>query len=308
MAAQVSVREGRALGVGTRLVLSGAADMSAAGAAMDAVLSTVDATYSRFRSDSELGHLNAASGRSQKVSLLFARALAAGLRAAMLTDGAVDPTVGQAMRIIGYDTTFSQLPPVGPALRLTAAPVPGWRSIELNEATSTVRIPEGVEIDLGATGKGLAADLCAEAAFAAVGRRGGVLVSLGGDIALAGEAPPGGWFVQLAEDSGALLDESAEAVSLSRGALATSSSTVRRWNRGEVELHHILDPATGLPAACPWRTVSVAAASCVDANAASTGAIVKGESAPGWLASLGLPARLVAADGSVLCLGNWPTV
>jgi thiamine biosynthesis lipoprotein ApbE len=302
----VSIRDGRALGVGTRLALTVPDGLVAASAAMDTVLGAVDAAYSRFRPDSELSRLNAAAGRLWEISPLFARALAAGLGAAQLTDGAVDPTVGHAIRIVGYDTTFADLESTGPALRLKAEPVPGWRLIELDPASRRVRIPPGLEIDLGATGKGLAADLCAAAAFDAVGRRGGVLVSLGGDIAVAGDPPPGGWIVQLAEDSGAAADAATERVSLSSGALATSSKTVRRWVRGDIPLHHILDPTTGLPADGPWRTVSVAAASCVDANAAATGAIVKGDSAPGWLASLGLPARLVATDGSLLLVGGWP--
>ena len=73
-------------------------------------------------------------------------------------------------------------------------------------------------------------------------------------------------------------------------------------------LHHILDPATGRPADGPWRTASVAAATCADANAAATAAIVAGRSAASWLTGEGLPARLVGHDGEVRCLGGWPTV
>ena len=72
-------------------------------------------------------------------------------------------------------------------------------------------------------------------------------------------------------------------------------------------MHHLLDPATGQPAALVWRTVSVAAASCLDANIASTAAIVRGESAPEWLESLSLPSRLVRADGSARHLAGWPS-
>ena len=71
-------------------------------------------------------------------------------------------------------------------------------------------------------------------------------------------------------------------------------------------LHHILDPRTGLPAEPVWRTVSVAAGSCVDANAASTAAVIRGRRALGWLAQLGLPARLVDATGVVFTVAGWP--
>jgi thiamine biosynthesis lipoprotein len=71
-------------------------------------------------------------------------------------------------------------------------------------------------------------------------------------------------------------------------------------------MHHIVDPATGRPAQVVWRTATVAAATCVDANTASTAAIIRGERSPAWLSSLGLPARLVRPDGSTMLLNGWP--
>jgi thiamine biosynthesis lipoprotein len=71
-------------------------------------------------------------------------------------------------------------------------------------------------------------------------------------------------------------------------------------------VHHIVDPASGLPARVVWRTASVAAASCVDANAAATAAIILGSAAPAWLANNGLPARLVAPEGRVVATCGWP--
>ena len=95
-------------------------------------------------------------------------------------------------------------------------------------------------------------------------------------------------------------------IAIRDGGLATSSTVARRWRRGGDVLHHILDPRTGLPAAPVWRTVSVAAASCADANTAATAAIIRGRPAPDWLASLSLPARLVEADGAVHVIAGWP--
>jgi thiamine biosynthesis lipoprotein len=90
------------------------------------------------------------------------------------------------------------------------------------------------------------------------------------------------------------------------GAIATSSVTCRQWRHGGQQMHHIIDPRTGYPAAGPWRTVSVAGPSCAFANAAATAAIVAGPDAPAWLAGTGLPARLTGHDGTVLLLGGWP--
>jgi len=131
-------------------------------------------------------------------------------------------------------------------------------------------------------------------------------VSIGGDIATAGTPPPDGWPVRVAEDHSSPFDAAGQTIALRGGGLATSSTTVRRWTRGERELHHILDPASGRPAPECWRTVSVAADCCVDANIASTAAIVRGERAPGWLEGLGLPSRLVAVDGTVSFTAGWP--
>jgi thiamine biosynthesis lipoprotein len=168
-----------------------------------------------------------------------------------------------------------------------------------------VCLPWGVELDLGATAKALASDLAAVAAIQAIGG-GGVLVSLGGDIAVAGDAPPEGWAIQASEDSAAPVDGTEETVAITSGGIATSSTTVRRWTRGGVALHHIINPATGLPADSCWRTVSVVAATCVDANIASTAAVVMGRTAIPWLEANRLQARLVDLEGNVHRVAGWP--
>jgi len=304
----VAIADGTALGGAVRLVMTRRDGVDAAWAAVEATLRAVDLAYSRFRADSELSAVNASPGRTHKLSPLLAAAIAGALRAARLTDGAVDPTVGVAMRVAGYDVTFADVPLRGPALNLVMRSVAGWQLVRFNERERTLHLPAGVELDLGATGKGLAADLAAAAALAAAGPDAGVLVSLGGDLAPAGAAPAGGWVVQVGEDSRAPISAREEAISIPSGAIATSSTTVRRWIRGERVLHHILDPRTGLPAAGPWRTASVVARTCLDANVAATAAIVKGQDAVAWLEAARVPARLVGNDGDILRIGGWPEV
>jgi thiamine biosynthesis lipoprotein ApbE len=296
--------DARALGSAVRLVVTRPERAAAAKRAVDAVLADVDRTCSRFREDSELSQLNASPDREVQVSTLLARALATALRAARMSDGAVDPTVGGAMRAVGYASDFATVEADGGAIRLVATPLPGWRRVLLDERGRRVRLPRGVELDLGATGRALAADLAAAGAVEAAG--GGALVGLGGDIALAGEAPDGGWRVQIGEEAGEPIHAGAEVIRLVAGGIATSSTTVRRWTPGGVVLHHLLDPSTGLPAGGPWRTATVVAATCVAATTASTAAIVRGEQAVAWLASLGMPARLVDRHGRVCRLGGWP--
>jgi len=297
--------DGRALGTSMRLIVTRPDGLAAARASVDRIVNAIDEAASRFRDDSELSRVNRDAGHEVRVSPLLAQAIAAGLRGARLTDGAVDPTVGSAVRLAGYDRDFATVPPDGKPINMSVTRVPGWQAIQFDDRARVVAVPPGVEIDLGATAKALAADLAAAAAHQAVGA-GGVLVSLGGDIAVAGDPPAEGWAVQTSEDSNAAIDSDEETITIESGGIATSSITVRRWTRGGVVLHHIIDPSTGMPVDGPWRTASVVAASCVDANIASTAAIVKGESAIAWLATTGLQARLVDRDGGVHRVSGWP--
>jgi thiamine biosynthesis lipoprotein len=301
----LGIADGRALGGTLRVVVTRPDSLRAAKAAVDEVVAAMDQAASRFREDSELSLLNASPGREVAISPLLAQAIAAALRGAELSGGAVDPTIGSAIRLAGYDTDFALVPVDGDQIRLYSERVPGWRAVHLNVASKTVRVPRGVEIDLGATAKALTSDLAAAAASKTIGGA-GVLVSLGGDIAVAGEAPDGGWAVQTSEDSAAPIDDQEETVRITSGGIATSSTTVRRWTRGGVVLHHIIDPATGLPADSCWRTASVVAATCVDANIASTAAIVMGRDAISWLEASRLPARLVDLAGNVHRVAGWP--
>lgn len=294
-----------AWGTGVQVLVAGEGDrLGRARRAVQAELDAVDRACSRFRSDSQLARVNAAAGRPVPVGPVLAEALSVALRAAAVSDGDVDPTVGQALRLAGYDRDFAALPRRAGPVRLAAIPVAGWGVVELDRTSETVRVPAGVSLDLGATAKGWAADRCARAAWRASAA--GVLVSLGGDVAVAGPAPEGAWRVRVTDDHRAPSDAPGQTVTIVSGGLATSSTTVRRWRRGAQTMHHIFDPRTGEPAASGWRTVSVAAGSCVDANTAATAAIVRGRRAVGWLEELGLPARLVASDGSVTRVAGWP--
>lgn len=301
----VSIKSWRALGTSVHVLTTDPDGLEPAATAVEKVLAKVDVTYSRFRPDSELSYLNSHAGKPVQVGWLLSMAIGLAIRAARLTNGAVDPTVGKALRLAGYDRDFSRSDQDRGPLRLTVEEVPGWRMVRLDLMSRSVFLPEGVELDLGSTGKALAADVAVSAACNAAGT-GGVLVSLGGDISTAGTPPAGGWRVLVADDSDTPPDGEGETISIKRGALATSSTTVRRWTRGGVALHHIIDPRTGQPAQSPWRTVTVAASNCVDANIAATAAIVEGEGAIEWLAARGLPARLVANDGTVRIAGRWP--
>jgi thiamine biosynthesis lipoprotein ApbE len=304
----------QALGMLVPLVVTDPGQLDAAQRLLADDLAELDLACSRFRPDSELSALGTAARDATgpvtvTVSPLLAEAIAVSLRAASLTDGDVDPTVGGALSALGYDRDFRQVPATGPALPggIGVRIIPGWRSIRLDPATRRLTVPPGIQLDLGATVKGWAADRSAARIAATLGC--GVLVSLGGDTSVAGEPPDGGWRIRV-QDLTAMPDEPppgpSTVVAIRDGGLATSSTAARRWKRGGDVLHHILDPRTGQPAAPVWRTASVAAASCADANTAATAAIIRGRQAPAWLASLNLPARLVEPDGTVHTIAGWP--
>jgi thiamine biosynthesis lipoprotein len=204
---------------------------------------------------------------------------------------------------LGYDRDFDAVVEVAPR-PLSIVSVPGWRTVRLDANGSTVRLPRGVSLDLGATAKALAADRAADRAFMDAGC--GVLVGLGGDFAVCGEAPERGWRVRVTDDHRAGVEAPGQWISIHSGGLATSSTAVRRWQTSSGVANHLVDPATGSPVDGVWRTVSVAAASCLDANIASTAAIVRGAPAVEWLSSLGLPSRHVGADGRVSHIAGWP--
>jgi thiamine biosynthesis lipoprotein len=296
-----------AIGTGIRLVVTDATQLGAAQAMLVDDLAALDAACSRFRDDSELIQLEARAGQPTRVTPLLAAAIRAALHGAQVTHGDVDPTVGRAMETLGYDRDFASVPAKGGALRVTVSHVPSWRQIELDETADLLTVPVGVRLDLGATAKAWCADQSAHKIARVLSC--GVLVSLGGDIAVAGEAPPGGWSIRVQDvidDPNTPPEGPSGVIAIREGGLATSSTRARRWQRGGDLLHHILDPRTGRPAESLWRTVSVAAGSALDANIASTAAIIRGKRATGWLSELGLPTRLIAIDGSVTTIAGWP--
>lgn len=292
-----------------RVVVTDPGQLGAAVRLARTVCDEVELACSRFRDDSEILRRRSALAQGCEVSDALAGIVRAALAAAEDTDGTVDPTLGNALLVLGYDRDFALLaagetgggpggPPGGLPIREQRR-TPAWHRIRLEGNRLTV--PADLLLDLGAVGKALAADWAASRISDTLGC--GSMVSLGGDLATAGSAPPEGWRV-LVQD---LTEDPATTVALEAGfSLATSSTQKRRWDHQGRAVHHIIDPQTGLPAEAFWRTVTVAAASCAEANAVSTSCIVRGRGALAWLKQRGHPARLVDNRGRVLTVCGWP--
>jgi len=272
-------------------------------------LEEMERRWSRFLPDSELCALNAAAGRTVRVSVDTAQVVRRCIEAWRLTGGLFDPTVLTAVESAGYDRTFEKVAD-GPAASAPPAPSPGCGGmrVTVDELGGTVRLPEGVGLDLGGIGKGYAADQVVYE----LRRQGaaGALVNLGGDVRVSGTSPEGAeWSVGVTDpfcDGDDNRDTRDLAVlALTEGAVATSSRTRRRWRRGTQEMHHLIDPRTGAPARTGLVAVTVVAAEAHWAEILAKSALVAGrEAGTRLLRAHGLPALLVTDTGEVVRVGE----
>ncbi len=303
--AQPALRTMRAIGTTAVVAVTDPTVADKAARILRDELVALDRACSRFRTDSELWQVHQARGASVKVSALLFDAIEVACAVARRTGGAVDPTVGLALESLGYDRDFEAIDWHAAELLERPRPAPGWWHIELDARRRTVRVPTGTRLDLGSSAKAFVADRAARRIAETLRR--GVLVNVGGDLSMAGEAPDGGWAVGIAADSSSARGDVDQVVAMSEGGIATSSTSVRAWRRAGASLHHIIDPATGESARVYWTLVSASGATCVDANAASTAAVVWGERALAELQTFGSPARLVRYDGRVVTVNGWPS-
>lgn len=274
-------------------------------AVAQAYLAGLDLAASRFRDDSELSRLNARARTSDVTAVLsaqLARSLSAALRVARLTKGLVDPTVGAALQANGYNVDLDEVRARVPRAPGTAVPATGWDRLLFDPSSRLLTMPAGTVLDLGASAKAQAADHLAHLLSASL--PGGFLVNLGGDIAVGGDVPPGGWQIGVEDSTGRTL----QVVTSHGQALTTSSTRHRTWQTSRGTAHHIVDPRTGQVSDPVWAQVTCCAATALEANAATTAAIVLGEAAPLWLASHALPALLIPADDTQppVRIGGWP--
>lgn len=300
-----------AIGTSVVVVCTDARELARATELVRVRLDDLDRAASRFRADSELAVINSRSaesaraGRSEQLRIPVGTILGACLRAAMrtqrLTSGLVSASLGAALIASGYDDDLDAVRArgdVGPPA-LEGCPIP-LRHMIFDEQRWEVALSPGTALDLGASAKAWAADTIA-AELAATGP-GGYLVNLGGDIAVAGAGPPRGWSIGVRDWNDAVV----QVVTSTGQAFATSSTRLRTWVRGGIRRHHIIDPRTGRSARTRWAQVTCAGPDAVQANAASTAAIILDDQAPRWLTDRGVPACLLTVDHEVVTTPGWP--
>lgn len=280
---------GRVMGTDLHVVL-----LDAAPGAHDRIaarLAQLEARWSRFRADSEITRLNRAGGAPVPVSPDTRRLLEHLVAGWRLAAGRFDPTVLPALVAAGYDRSFEQLTTGASAV----APVPGRGLDGLELDDHHARLPAGIAVDPGGLGKGLAADLVTAEALAA-GWATGILVNLGGDLRAAGDTPSPGWGVELDDPAGVT-------VGLVDGAVATSTTSRRRWTTTDGrDHHHVIDPRTGAPAATDARSVTVVTGEAWLAEALATALLLDGIHNAELVAAAGGTGLIVDHHGTVVDL------
>ena len=263
-------------------------------------LGQLELSWSRFIPDSDVSRLNR-SDTWEEVSpetiLLFERAFAAW----EITSGAFDPTILPSLVANGYGESRSERP--GRTILASQpmrAAAPGMSQIEIDTTHRRIYLPEAVGFDAGGIGKGLAADLIAESLIASGAHA--AMVAVGGDVRIAGHAPAD-WTVEV--ESPFDRDHTIATLSLSEGAVCTSSVRAKMWDHDAVSAHHIIDPATGHPTAS-----SIVSATVIAADAWMTEALCKAAimteplDAIAFCESLGVEAIIVDLEGVVWTTGT----
>lgn len=261
----------------------------------------LEQSWSRFRPDSELSRLNARAGMGAvPVSDDLLHLVRRMHEAWHDTDGLFDPTVLASMTALGYDTDFAavQSRPATHWQAVVTAPAPGMSAVVVDLTDSTVALPAGIGIDPGAIGKGLAADIVSEELVSAGAHR--VLVNLGGDIAVAGQADDDTpWYIgvedeRVSTDSADRIERVLELTG-PRAGVATSTTMKRRWAQGR--RHHVIDPRTGQVSTGDLAQVTVVAGSASEAEVLATAALLLPSSlAAAWLADRTADAVLMISD------------
>ena len=268
-------------------------------------LAGLERAWSRFLPESELSLLNAAGGgRPVVVSPSTFALISHAVDAWRHTAGRFDPTGLGALQALGYDRTFDEVEPSDQPdqpdesdLSTTAHPLVGCAAIELDPIVRAVTLPPGLHLDLGGIGKGYAADLITQELMDAGANA--VCVDLGGDLRVMGPGPyDHAW--ETTFDAPDLADRIGR-LRIDHGAVATSTKLRRRWRRGDVMLHHLLDPSTGAPANSGLATVTVIAGDAWWAEVLAKAAFVAGPIAGvRLLEESGVEGVLVTDDGTLI--------
>lgn len=265
-------------------------------------IAELERCWSRFLPDSDISRLNSAQGAMVSVQPATIDLLQSMVDGFAATEGCFDPTLLAPLVALGYDASWSDA-----GMRTSVPAGSAWRgdirSVAVDRAASVAQLPSGTVLDAGGIGKGLAADRVVARLLAS--GVGGAMVSIGGDLRVAGTGPnSGSWLIGVADAS----DHTSEVayLALADAGVATSGTRRRAWrDSNNNEVHHLLDPATGRPTARDVVQATVVAGTAAWAEVYSKLLMVRGADALETLNEAGLGARVVDSDESVRCNDVW---
>jgi thiamine biosynthesis lipoprotein len=231
--------------------------------------------FTRFKETSELSALNRSAGDWFTVSPELLDVLILALECHRATNGIFDPAILPDLQAVGYTRSFDQLLERGadavPAVRPRSKRIP-FDAIDIDSLQGQVRLPEGMQIDLGGIAKGWIAEKAANklAEYSTV-----CGVNAGGDMFLIGQ-PHGHttWEIALEDPRNPIQD--LMTLLVEGGAVATSSVVKRSWKQDDIQRHHLIDPRTGEPAQTPWLSVTVFAPKAVLAETFAKSILIAG--------------------------------
>jgi thiamine biosynthesis lipoprotein len=252
----------------------------------------------RFDPASELCTLNRSSERPVRVSSLLFDVVEMALWASSATGGLFDPTLLQHLEATGYDRSFEQIEPAGPAAPHLPPPKhKTYQKIRLDRSRGEIYLPPDATLDLGGVAKGWTVDRAADWLVGA----GPFLINAGGDL-YAYASPPDreGWSIGIINPWEPSQDIAR--VQVCQRAVATSTISRRQWQRGGRLMHHLIDPRSGQPAETNVVSVTVIAHRVAVAEVfAKTALILGAQGGRKWLNQLaGIEGLLVRSDGRLI--------
>jgi thiamine biosynthesis lipoprotein len=255
-----------------------------------------EARFSRFSPNSELCRLNRSAGRWFQASPELFEVCRQAQELATRTGGLFDPSILPALRRAGYNGSMDAIRGQEVGRAPTSAPTGarGFRQALLDPSTRRIRLPAGMEVDLGGIAKGWIAE---EAAHRLAEFCTACTVSAGGDMFLVGlPMGEGAWRLTLEDPANAERDLAW--LRSGPGAVATSSVAKRKWLQDGRWRHHLIDPRTGEPADTGWFSVTVLAPHAAEAEAFAKALLIAGPAGAGQVLLAEPSIAYVAADGN----------
>ncbi len=251
--------------------------------------------FTRFSETSELAQLNRSSGEWCTASPELFDIVQQARAFVDQTDGLFDPSILDALEAVGYDKSMDEIRAQGvtPTRSVIAPARSNFRTVQLDAATHTIRLPRNMRIDLGGIAKGWIAE---QAAHRLAEYSEACAVNAGGDLfAIGVPRDENGWSVGLEDPSEA--EHLLAVLNVPPGAVATSSITKRRWVQDGQAQHHLIDPRTARPATTDWLSVTVVAPHATTAEVFAKALLIAGSNEAARIAAHRDDLTFFAVDG-----------